>query len=171
MEKRLPNLFDCDYSKIYAWSQEKIVHTYQTDETEKVFGEQIKNCFPNLIIDAPVIAKLYIHNDTANDDLRYGDCTTQSYVVNNTDEFKCLVRGTSEQLVGCMKNLIGNDEEKRITSWWIIKYRKLRSGGFRGTITIHYDILSQPNERGASTIYRKYKYELEFITARKDFHF
>lgn len=171
MEKRLPNLFDSGYNKIYAWSQEKIVHTYQTNETENVFDKQIKDCFPHLIIDTPVIVKLYISNDTANDDLRYGDSTTQGYIVDSIDEFKKLVKSTSEQLVGCMKNLIRNDEEKRITSWWIIKYRKLRSGGYVGTITIRYDILSQPNERGASTIYRNYRYELEFRTARKDYHF
>ena len=171
MEKRLNNLFDWDYTKLFSWSQEKIVHTYQTDETERVFGEKIKNCFPHLDINIPVIAKLHIANDTNNDDLRYGDCTTQGYMVNDINEFKCLVKGTSEQFVACMKNLIGNDEEKRITSWWIIRYRKFRSGGYEGTITINYDILSQPNERGASTIYRKYKYNLEFRTARKDFHF
>lgn len=171
MEKRLNNLFDCDYNKLFSWSQEKIVHTYQTEETEKVFGERIKNCLPNLDINIPIIVKLHISNDTSNDDLKYGDCTTQGYVVKDTNEFKCLVRGTSEQLVACMKNLIRNNEEKRITSWWIIKYRKYRNGGFKGEIIINYDILSQPNERGASMIYRKYKYNLEFITARKDFHF
>ena len=172
MEKRLPNLFDWDYNKLFSFSRERIVHTYQTDETKNVFDKQIKDCFPNLIIDTPVIVKLYISNDTANDDLKYGDCVTQAYIASSTDEFKELVKSTTNELLSCMRNLITPyNDNRRITSWWIIRYRKYRNGGFKGEITIHYDILSQPNERGASTIYRKYKYNLEFITARKDFHF
>lgn len=170
MEQRLPNLFNYDSNKTYAWWHEKTIHTYQTDETENVFEEQIKHCFPKLNIDTPAIVKLYIYNDTANDELKYGDNTSQAYVVNNTDEFKELIKNTTEQLVGFMKNLIRNDEEKRIASWWVIKYRKYRNEGYKGEIAIHYSILGQPNKRGASTIYREYKYSLEFRTARKDFH-
>ena len=170
-EKRLKNLFDRDYNKMFSWSREKIVHTYQTDETENVFVEQIK-CLPNLDIITPLIVKLHISNDTNNDDLRYGDCTTQGYVVNHANELKCLIKGTTEQLVACMKNLIAPyNDDRRITSWWVIRYRKFRTGGYEGTIRLQYDILSQPNERGASDIYRKYQYNLEFRTARKDFHF
>lgn len=170
-EKRLPNLFDCEYRKTYDWSHEDIIRTQQTKDTEKVFDEQITNCFNKLIINAPVIAKLHIANDTMNDDLRFGDCTTEGYIVNNIDEFKKLVKSTSEQLVACMKNLITPyNDDRRITSWWVINYRKLRKGGYTGTIRLSYEILSQPNERGASMIYREYKYELEFRTARKDFH-
>ena len=172
MEKRLNNLFDWDYKRLFAFSHEDIVHTYQTDETEKVFDEKITNCFNSLIIDTPAMCKLHIANDTMNDDLRYGDCTTQGYIVNNTDEFKQLIKSTSEQLVACMKNLITHcNDNRRITSWWVIDYRKYRSGGYEGKISIRYDILSQPNERGASHIYRQYHYYLEFRTTRKDFHF
>lgn len=172
MEKRLPNLFDWDYNKLFSWSREKIVHTYQTDETEKAFDEQIKDWFPNLVIDTPVIVKVHIANDTMNDDLRFGDCTTQGYIASSTDEFKELVKSTTNELLSCMRNLITPyKDNRRITSWWIIRYRKFRSGGYEGTIRISYDILSQPNERGASDIYRKYQYNLEFRTARKDFHF
>ena len=172
MEKRLPNLFDWDYKRLFAFSHEDIIHTYQTSETEKVFDEQVTNCFKNLIIDTPVIVRVHISNDTMNDDLRHGDCTTQAYIASSTDEFKELVKSTTNELVSCMRNLITPyKDNRRITSWWVINYRKFRGGGYEGTIRLSYDILSQPNERGASDIYRKYQYNLEFRTARKDFHF
>lgn len=170
MEKRLPNLFDWDYKRLFAFSHEDIIRTQQTDETEKVFDEKITHCFKNLIIDTPVIAKLHIANDTMNDETRYGDCTTEGYMVNNIDEFKNLIKSTSEQFVGMLKNLIKNDTGKRITSWWVINYRKFRKGGYEGTIRLSYYILSQADERGASVLYKEYKYNLSFRTIRKDFH-
>lgn len=170
MEKKLNNLFDWDYKKLFSWSQEKIIRTQQTMDTEKVFDKEIANCFKDLVIDAPIIAKLHIANDTMNDETKYGDCTTEGYLVNNIDEFKNLVKSTSEQLVGMLKNLTKNDTEKRITSWWVINYRKFRKGGYEGSIRLTYNILSQADERGASVLYKEYKYNLSFRTIRKDFH-
>lgn len=166
MEKKLKKLFDWDYNRLFDFSHDKIFHTYQTEETEKVFDEKLTHCFDSLIIESPAMCSLDILGDLS------GDCTTQGYIVNSTDEFKQLFKNTTKQLVDAMKNLIVNcNDDRRITSWGGIDYRKFRNGGYEGRISIRYKILSQPDERGASIIYREYRYLLKFRTTRKDFSF